>query len=111
MKTVEILELDDLIDPEDWCRPLQIVSMSGGYSDYYSFQSQYSGAPENNVKWVKVKFILGKPWHGKSVREYNKAMREFGTYEFVRGEIPQAHKLSLKDYNVTDHTKVFRQDD
>lgn len=111
MKTVEILELDDLIDPEDWCRPLQIVSMSGGHSDYYSFQSCYTGAPENNAKWVKVKFILGKPWHGKSVMEYNKAMSKFGTYEFVRGEIPTSHKLNLKDYNVTDHTKVYREDD
>jgi hypothetical protein len=112
MKTVEILELDDLIEPEDWCRPLQITSMSGGHSDYYSFSSQYTGAPENNVKWVKVKFILGKPWHNKSVREYNNAMRKFGyTYEFVRGDVPQSHKLNLKDYNVTDHTKVFYNDD
>ena len=28
-------------------------------------------------------------------------------FEFVRGDIPQRSKLSLKDYNITDHTKVF----
>jgi len=113
MKTVQILEYDDLVDPEDWCRPLSIVSMSGGHSDYYSFSNTYSGAPENNVKWVKVKFILGKPWHGKSVREYNTTMKDFlgSGYEFIRGEIPNSHKLSLTDYNVTDHTKVYRKDD
>ena len=112
MKTVEILELDDLMDPEDWCRPLQITSMNGGHSDYYSFESCYTGAPENNSKWVKVKFILGKHFHNKPVREYNKVMKEFGMYyEFVRGDVPQTHKLNLKDYNVTDHTKVFYDDD
>jgi hypothetical protein len=108
MKTVNILELDDVIDPEDWCRPLQVVSMSGGYSDHYSFQSQYTGAPENNVKWVKVKYILGKGWHGQTVRQYNICMRQFGTYEFVRGDIPDSHKLNLNDYRVTDYTKVYR---
>lgn len=112
MKTVQILEADDCVDPEDWCRPLQIVSMNGGHSDYYSFQSCYTGAPENNVEWVKVKYILGKGWHGKPVREYTNAMSKFGyRYEFVRGDVPQSHKLNLKGYNVTDHTKVFYNED
>jgi hypothetical protein len=113
MRTVNILELDDLIDPEDWCRPLQIISMNGGHSDYYSFESCYTGAPENNSKWVKVKFILGKHFHNKPVRDYNKAMGKFGIYyEFVRGDIPQTHKLSLSGYNITDHTKVsYREDE
>lgn len=112
MKTVQILELDDIIEPEDWCRPLQIVSMNGGHSDYYSFESCYTGAPENNVEWVKVKYILGKGWHGKPVREYTNAMSKFGyRYEFVRGDVPQSHKLNLKGYTITDHTKVFYKDD
>jgi hypothetical protein len=37
MINVQILEANDIVDPEDWCRPLSIVSMSGGHSDYYSF--------------------------------------------------------------------------
>ena len=111
MKTVQILEADDFIDPEDWCRPLSIVSMSGGHSDYYSFQCQYTGAPENNVKWVKVKYILGKPWHGKTVKEIDAGLGEYVKYEFVRGEVPNSHRLNLTGYNVTDHTKVFYNED
>ena len=107
MITVQILEADDCVDPEDWCRPLSIVSMSGGHSDYYSFQSQYTGAPENNVKWVKVKYILGKPWHGQTVKAIDRALGQYVKYEYVRGDIPQRSKLSLKDYNITDHTKKF----
>ena len=111
MITLQLLEADDHVDPEDWCRPLSIVSMSGGHSDYYSFQSQYTGAPENNVKWVKVKYILGKGWHGKTVKEIDKALGAFIKYEYVRGDIPQRSKLSLNGYNITDHTKVFYHED
>ena len=96
MTTVNILELDDLIGAEDWCRPLQITSMNGGHSDYYSFESCYTGAPENNVEWVKVKYILGKHFHNKPVREYNKVMKEFGIYyEFVRKSFTKNNKFSL----------------
>ena len=111
MKTILMLEADDVVEPEDWCRPLSIVSMSGGHSDYYSFSSQYTGAPENNVKWVKVKYILGKPWHGKTVKEIDFGLGQFVKYEFVRGDIPRRQVLSLTDYNITDHTKVFYHDD
>lgn len=107
MITVQILEADDAVDAEDWCRPLSITSMSGGHSDYYSFRNQYSGSPENNVKWVKVKYILGKGWHGKTVKQIDRGLGEYVKYEFVRGDIPVRQRLSLKDYNVVDHTKVF----
>lgn len=110
MIKVELLESGDCVSPEDWCRPLSIVSMSGGHSDYYSFQSQYTGAPENNVKWVKVKYILGKPWHGKTVAEIDKGLGEYVKYEFLRGEVPKRQQLNLKGYNITDHTKVYRND-
>ena len=111
MITLQLLEAEDPVHPEDWCRPLSLSTMSGGHSDYYSFKSQYSGAPENNVKWVKVKYILGKGWHGCSVKAIDYALGEYVKYEFVRGEIPMRSRLNLKDYNVTDHTKVFRKDD
>lgn len=111
MITVQILEKMDRVDPEDWCRPLSIVSMSGGHSDYYSFQNQYTGAPENNVKWVKVKYILGHGWHGKTVADIDFGLGEFVKYEFIRGDIPKRQQLDLRDYNVTDHTKVFYRDD
>ena len=111
MISVQILEANDPVHPEDWCRPLSIVSMSGGQSDYYSFESQYTGAPENNVKWVKVKYILGKPWHGKTVAEIDSGLCEWITYEYIRGDIPKRQQLDLRDYNITDHTKVYHEDD
>lgn len=106
MKTVEILEADDIVEPEDWCRPLSIVSMSGGQSDYYSFQSAYTGAPENNVKWVRVKYILGRGWHGKTVAEIDNGLGKWIKYEYVRGDIPQRQQLDLRDYKITDHSKM-----
>ena len=111
MKTILLLEADDIVDPEDWCRPLSITSMNGGHSDYYSFQSEYSGAPFNNVKWVKVKYILGGVWLTKTVAEIDKALGQYVKYEYVRGDIPSRSKLSLSGYNITDHTKVFYNED
>ena len=108
MITVQILEANDTIHPEDWCRPLSLMTMNGGHSDYYSFESCYTGAPENNVKWVKVKYILGIACHSsKTVKELDATLGKYVKYEFIRGEIPQRSKLSLKDYNITDHTKKF----
>ena len=72
---------------------------------YYSFKSQYTGAPQNNAKWVRVKYILGKPWHGKTVEQIDQALGQSVKYEFVRGDIPVRSRLRLKDYNVTDHSK------
>ena len=111
MIAVQILEAEDSVHPEDWCRPLSIVSMSGGHSDYYSFKNQYTGAPENNVKWVKVKYILGKLWYGKTVKEIDAELGIFIKYEYVRGDIPARNRLSLSGYNITDHTKVFYDED
>ena len=107
MITLQLLEADDIVDPEDWCRPLSITSMGGGHSDYYSFQSAYTGAPENNVKWVKVKYILGRGWHGCTVAEIDAKLGKFIKYEYVRGDIPTRSRLSLSGYNITDHTQVF----
>jgi hypothetical protein len=111
MITVQILEAMDHVEPEDWCRPLSLTTMNGGHSDYYSFESCYTGAPENNVKWVKVKYILGRGWHGKTVKEIDAALGKFVQYEFVRGDIPRRQQLNLRDYNITDHTKVYYKDD
>lgn len=97
MITVQLLEATDTIDPEDWCRPLSIVSMSGGHSDGYSFKNMYSGTPENNAKWVKVKDTIGTPWFGSTVQSYCKAVQQ--STEFVRGDIPKSHRLSMAGYN------------
>lgn len=97
MKTVAILEANDNIQANDWCRPLSLCSMSGGHSDGYSFTCQYSGKPENNVRWVRVRDQLGECWFGVTIDQFNKEFgNKYGRYEFVRGEIPTDH---IHDYS------------
>jgi hypothetical protein len=111
MINLQLLEADDIVEPDDWCRPLSIVSMSGGHSDYYSFTNQYTGAPENNVKWVKVKYILGKPWHNKTVKEIDAGLGKFIKYEYVRGDIPMRSRLGLASYSVTNHAAAYQEEE
>jgi len=100
MKQVSILEDDDTIHPDDWCRPLDITSMSGGMSDHYSFKSCYTGSPENNTEWTKVKCVIGECWFGKTVKQFSRVGLR---YEFIRGDVPKSHKLNMADY--TDLSK------
>jgi len=93
MKTVNILEDHDAVLADDWCRPLALVSMSGGMSDSYSFHCQYSGRPENNVQWAKVSWIFGECWFGKTVKELN---GKWTPYEFMRGDIQESHIVNYK---------------
>ena len=94
MITVQILEPSDTLRPDDWCRPLSLISMSGGHSDHYSFESCYSGAPENNVQWVKVREVFGECWYGRTVGEL---LRSVGLpYEFCRGDLPEKHTMKSK---------------
>lgn len=88
MITVQILEPDDLVDEDDWCRPLVLSTMSDS-SDYYSFESCYSKLPENNVKWIRVKDLFGSCWFGKPAKDLMSIIR----YEIVRGDIPESHQL------------------
>lgn len=91
MKHIFLLEENDIIQSDDWCRPLYLISMNGGYSDYYSFECHFSGTPINNTKWCQVKRIFGDNWNGKTVAEFRKTNDEFQKYEFVRGDIPLEH--------------------
>ena len=93
MKKVQILEDQDKIAPTDWCRPLAIISMSGGHSDYYSFRSAYGGTPENNAEWCLVSDIFGECWDGVEVGELVKHLET--RYEFVRGDVPVSHRLDM----------------
>jgi len=107
MKTLYLLENDDLIEPTDWCRPLRIVTMGGGISDDYSFKSCYSGTPENNIKWVRVCDVFGPVWKGKSIKQLNAMYYDNPTnrssaltvYEIVRGDVPKEHQLDIKGYS------------
>ena len=99
MITIQILEDNDIVNADDWCRPLEIESMSGGMSDHFSFRSVYSGTPCNNAKWVRVRDVFGKCWFGSKVGEFWKKGFE---YEFIRGKIPEEHQLDMSEYNSAD---------
>ena len=92
MKQVNILEDDDVVLGDDWCRPLQIVSMGGGMSDDYSFTCCYTGKPENNAKWVQVGrlYDMEDLWKDSTVKVLN-SINEGYMQEFVRGDIPKQH--------------------
>ena len=98
MKTIQLLENNDPVEPNDWMRPLHIISMSGGHSDYYDFSPT-----NNNAKWQRVKYCLGKPWHYRTVKEINVAMRKFNHYEFVRGDITVTHRETVR--GLWDHSR------
>ena len=104
MKTIYILEGQDQVQDNDWMRPLHIISMSGGRSDYYDFSPT-----NNNAKWQQVKYCLGKCWHGRTVNEIDAAFDEFNHYEFVRGDVPLSHREST--VGLTDHSKTYRKNE
>lgn len=99
MILINILEPDDIITKECWMRPLRLMTMSGGMSDSMSFKSQYSGVPENNVKWVRVIDQLGPRWIGKTVKEFIKCQLMDFPYEFAIGNIPKSHQLNMRGYS------------
>ena len=93
MLTVSILEPSDIVLATDWCRPLRLVSMSGGMSDSYSFESEYSGNPENNVRWCRVGQVFGDHLIGRTVEDFHEIIQHCGVpHEFVRGDIPKSHQ-------------------
>jgi hypothetical protein len=100
MIAVGLLEHSDILQHDDWCRPLRIVSRGGGYSDGYSFRCAYSGTPENNVKWVRVGAVIGPSWIGRPVGDYVSAMEGLGgSWEFLRGPVPESHQLDMTHYH------------
>lgn len=98
MITVSILEQSDVILPTDWCRPLVLQTMSGGMSDSMSFKACYSGTPENNVEWVPANRCFGPVWFASPTTVGEVCVDLNMQYEFVRGEVPVSHRLSLDDY-------------
>ena len=94
MITVQILEDTDTIRMDDWCRPLDFVSMGGGISDHYSFESCYTGAPENNVQWVRVREVIGECWDQKPLGSLNRRLQT--KFEVVRGDLPPSHTMKSR---------------
>lgn len=104
MKTVQLLEANDTIEATDWCRPLQLMSMSGGFSDSYAFESCYTGHPENNAKWLQVLQIFGEGWVGKTVKDIN---NEGIPYEILRGDIPETSKYGKTKRDIREEQEAW----
>lgn len=94
MISILMLEDGDTLQNGDWCRPMHFTTMSGGYSDYYTFEEL--GRPVNNAKWVECERIIGDMWFGKTIGEVKKALGF--DHEFVRGDIPESHVVLLTQY-------------
>ncbi len=97
MILTNFLEDTDTIEPNDWCRPLVLYTMSGGMSDALSDRNPYSGCPENNVKWVKVSSVIGECWYGSTLGKLNSRLH--AKYEMVRGDIPKGNALNMTGYS------------
>lgn len=95
MTEVTLLDPSDTIEGDDWCRPLSLFTESP-QGDYYAFTSCYSGKPQNNLKWVRVKDVFGSCWIGKTVAELNTALIR---YELLRGNIPKENQLIFTGVN------------
>jgi hypothetical protein len=87
MVKLELLENNDAVRSDDFCRPL---GLSFSESDRVYETSEYSGKPINNLKWVVVREVFGDCWFGKTVAEINGGETK---HEFVRGGLPESHCL------------------
>ena len=95
MKNIFILEPEDIIDPEDWIRPLYFPQIHDDNRVQINYFNEYGGTPSGNIKWIRVKDLLGDFWYGKTIKEfhdsyskcYNTELRR-SKFEFIRGEIP-----------------------
>ncbi len=101
MIKVGILERCDVILETDFVRYLDIQYT--GQSDTVITRSAYSGAPINFFRWVTVKEAMWFHWIGKTVAECEDKMygmekphQPVARFEFVRGAVPDSHKLNLK---------------
>lgn len=101
MKTIGILEKDDVILATDYVRYLEIEYC--GQSDTVSTRSTYSGTPINFFRWLTVKeagwmHFIGKTvgYVEKAINRMERAHQPLARYEFARGDIPESHKLVLR---------------
>jgi hypothetical protein len=104
MISLQLLEEDDIIQANDWCRPMSIQPVDP-WSDTIVFTNTYGGNTVNNVKWLTATQCCPF-WIGKKLKDFNDGMESTGTwYEFVRGNIPNNHQYGktrselLKDYD------------
>ena len=94
MIAVLILSAYDKLRSDDWVRPIvEAVSDCPGQAPALNSFSPYSGTPQNHLKWVQARDVLGKCWMGKTLAELDQAWEKLGgfPYEVIRGTPPQRH--------------------
>ena len=98
MITVQILEPNDILQGDDWCRP---VYLTENLVEKIEVKCTYSGTAINNLKWVRVKAVIGKVWLGRPLLHFSTAYSKVTPnehkvhYEFIRGTIPLEHQLEM----------------
>lgn len=90
---INLLEPNDTILATDYARQLHL--QYDGSSDIIQTIACYSGARINRMGWMTAKEVCPY-WVGKSVGEFNAAMKNISgrsgeEYEFVRGDLPPDH--------------------
>ncbi len=98
MITIEVLEDHDIVQPHMLCCPLFLHYADSGT---IFTESEYSGLPVNNLKWVPVHMALGPPWWNKPLS----VIREVCQWNYEVIDTPVAlPKPHLLDY---DRTKAL----
>jgi hypothetical protein len=96
MHRITILDVGDVINPNDWMRPLYRSADYDALSDSWHETSTYGGGPLDHLKWAPVWLKLGSVWWGSTYEEYINFNTEGSMmYEFVRGAIPKSHALDI----------------
>lgn len=103
MKIISILESFDVIEASDLVRPLTLLR--SGQSDYLP-ETGMNGLPVNRLKWLPVEAYC-PAFIGKTVGQYRDAVKHLSDAEFVRGPIPDSHKVKFtkSEQGSFDHLK------
>lgn len=88
MITIVLLEDDDIVEPNDWCRPLFNPLLNLIDKD------RLTGSPINHAEWIQVKTRYEPGWWNRPVNELNFGLLK---YEFIRGNPPIDHRVTNYD--------------
>lgn len=87
MKTVQILEDDDVITGNEYVRAITFIESENPGCNKFSC---YGGRPENNTLWVPFSDVFGTWCIGYTVGELREKMNNY-RYEFVLGDVPETN--------------------
>ncbi len=94
MRTLQLLEDEDIIYPCDFIRPLTRYADVDPYSDAWHDTNSYGGGPMDHLRWSWVWLTLGEHWWGEPWGDFLTKRSHPFQYEAVRGPLPKEHILS-----------------